>query len=130
MRLAMKRLVLLVGVAVLALGGVAEAKRVASGVSAGPVPIASADTWLRHPTRPPTVGVKSSPGARAVLHVDVQCFKGSRSHRVTRDLAAQMPPFRRRVKLTIRRADECYVSVDASYEDFEQSGRVAVAVYY
>jgi hypothetical protein len=41
-------------------------------------------------------------------------------------LAHRRPPFRQRIRMTMRHADDCYVSVDVSYVRIgEQAGRIS-----
>lgn len=117
-------------VGVLALGGVAEGKRVASSVDAGSYPFAPSHAFLEDVRHSPSFEVKASPGSPVEVHIAISCSRGTRSKSRDRDLPAQMAPMRRRIKPTLRNADYCSVDVSASYADFEQSGRIAVAIFY
>lgn len=117
--------------AVLAMSGVAEAqpRLVASAVDSGDLPFAYASGWLYHPKRAPRIVVKAWPAAVVEVGLDVQCSRGVRKRAADWGLSPQPAPLDRRIRLTMRQADDCYVSVTAGYQDFEQAGRIAVAVY-
>jgi hypothetical protein len=46
-----------------------------------------------------------------------------------RNLSAIATPFAGVVALTLKQADECYVSADASFVDYEVDGRISLALH-
>jgi hypothetical protein len=116
---------------VIALAGATNASGavVASAVDEGEMPHAYAGGWIEKPRGAPRLEVKVWPAATVEVGVDVQCQRGRASRSAERDLALQVAPLGRRIALTMRRADQCYVSVSVYYEDVDQAGRIALKIF-
>lgn len=75
-----------------------------------------------------TYRVTMNPPAPAEGTADVTCWKGKRD--VTREYPwSRSTSFTARAKLTIRRPDDCWVSVDFAYLDYDQGGTVKVELF-
>lgn len=101
---------------------------VAESSDSSNVPLASASGWLYSPSHVRIV-VTASPEATLDVSLDLQCSRDNIERRVQRDLEPQIGPVRRRVKLPMRKPDECYIDATASYVVFEQSGTIIARVY-
>ena len=106
----------------------ARAGLVASSVDEGSLPHAYGGGWISDAKKPPTLSVKAWPSAPIAVSVDVQCWKGKAQRSIDRDLPATTPPFSGPIALTINRPERCYISADASYEDFEIEGRISLTL--
>jgi hypothetical protein len=118
-------LLVLAALAVATLGSSAEAEIIATSVDAGEFVSASASDYFIEDPASLSVDVTARPPANIEVDVGVSCSRGSNRRSYDRELITT-DPIHRRVKLPISRPDECSLSVDASYVDFEQTGRIAV----
>lgn len=105
----------------------AAPKQVAFSQDSGSLPWAYASASTERPVRL-TYRVTATPPAPIELEWDVTCTRGGST--VGREFeAVSTPPLSGQVPLTIRRADNCYWSVDAEYPDYEQDGTISVWLY-
>ncbi len=115
--------------ALILMTGTAAAKRIDVDASKGPSPIASAEGWLRQPSRGPRVEVETSGRAPIVLQFNVQCWNEGKRHARKWNLEPGPAPFSQRISLPISRPDECFVAVEVEYAEIEQKGRIAASIF-
>lgn len=110
---------------IVSIGSTADAKTIATSIDSGEFVSASASQYFIEDPASMSIDVTASPSADVEVDLSVSCSRGSNRRSYDRELIAT-DPMHRRVKLPISRPDECSLSVDASYADFEQAGRIAV----
>lgn len=115
----------------LAVPASAHADRVASSVDQGSYPRASVHHSGYLPKRAPRIEVKATPTSNLLeIRVDVDCNKGSDARATNYTLRSRRAPLSRRIPLTFRQADYCSVSVEASFEGYEDNrGRIALNLF-
>lgn len=109
--------------------GPASATLIAESSDSSSIPIASANGWLYSPRQVRFV-VTSQPSAALDIQTDIQCSRGRFERRLQRDLAPQIGPVARSIRLSVRNAESCYIDVTASYDDIaNQAGAIKVQVF-
>jgi hypothetical protein len=110
--------------------GTAQGRVTSSSIEGGESPEPSVDSWLKRPSAGGALEVRALPRAPVVVTWRIHCRskQGNRvvKHRMTTDAF----PVRIRMPVLIPRPRYCQLSADASYESFDQDGRIGMLIRY
>lgn len=106
----------------------AQGGLITSSSDEGSLPHAYGGGFVDSPKQPPHLVVKMWPAVPVEISVSVQCWKGKMHRSTDRDLPSTSSPFSGVVALTIKHPDDCYVSADVSFEDYEVDGRIILTL--
>ena len=122
--------ILLAALTLLSAAPAANAELLASDDDSGTLPWALTSADRDDPRQGARVEVKAWPAEPVEVTASMHCNRGSHSRSKDGDFPSAPSPVNRRVALTMKNPDDCWVSASASYVDAELAGRILLKIFW